>query len=150
MHTFASRLTYVFVHSHMTVSVCECPEISPLCSTLIIFITAIWMCRVHDECATQVWLAPNRILGYASSRQERGPGWQTAPHASLSHKSTRQHSDCAHTQTSTSLKIHNCVSKFSFVFAPHFALTYQYPSLPIIIILNYSNFNYEGLLCVFS
>lgn len=84
-------LTYVFVHSHMTGSALT----SPLCSTLIIFITAIWMCRAHDECATQVWLAPNRILGYGSRRQQ-GPERQTTPHASVSHTPCTSHTNKTH------------------------------------------------------
>lgn len=86
-------LTYVFVHSHMTISVCVwVPRTSPLCSSLIIFITAIWMCRAHDECATQVWLAPNRILGYASSRQQGPRVADNAPCLSITHTHThREH-----------------------------------------------------------
>lgn len=90
-------LTYVFVHSHMTWSLCVwVPRTSPLCSSLIIFITAIWMCRAHDECATQVWLAPNRILGYASSRQQ-GP--RVADNAVL----TVTHTYDTHTHTHTDI-----------------------------------------------
>lgn len=102
------------------------PWTSPLCSSLIIFITAIWMCRAHDECATQVWLAPNRILGYAGSWQQGPRVADNAPRLSVTHTHSHTHRK-TRSHTHSIKTSHYCVSE-SFLLS-HFPS--HYPSLPI-------------------
>ena len=85
------------------------------------------MCRAHDECATQVWLAPNRILEYAGSRQEEHWVADNAPCLSVTHMHTETLGLSMYTNTKlhkhTLQRVHKTVTKLS-LFVHSLFITY--------------------------